>query len=274
MNRARIALSIDASDSGGGSGIQGDIKTFSALGVYGASVITAVAAQDTSRIYERLVLEPDFVVAQIDAVMGDIGADAVKTGLLATASLVDAVANRLQRWSARNIVVDPIAVDDTGQGIIEDDALRTLRDRLLPLATILTPNIAEAELLLGRTLDGWDDIREAARDLHKLGAANVVIKGGHRREAFALDILYDGAGFHEFTTGRVSTTSSHGAGGAFAAAIAATLAKGEDVRHAVASGKAYVTKGLQAAYPIGQGTGPLHHFYRYWRPTEDKSGQV
>ncbi len=266
---AAKALTIAGSDSSGGAGIQADLKTFAALGVYGASAITAVTAQDTRRVHAIVELAPAFVAQQIDAVIGDIGADAVKTGMLASAPIIETVVDRLKRWEALNVVVDPVMVAKGGDKLLRDDAVAALKSSLLPLATVVTPNLPEAEVLVGRRIESWDDMREAARELHALGARNVVIKGGHRADdGTATDLLFDGTSFREYTTGRVATTSTHGTGCTFAAAIAASLAKGEPVATAVAAAKAYVTKALQAAYPLGGGHGPVHHFYRFWRPVE------
>jgi hydroxymethylpyrimidine/phosphomethylpyrimidine kinase len=266
MARAPIALTIAGSDSGGGAGIQADLKTFSALGVYGASAITAVTAQDTRRVYGFVELEPAFVAAQIDAVLDDIGADAVKTGMLAGASIIEAVAERLRHWRVDNLVVDPVMVAKGGDKLLHDDAVQALRETLLPLALVATPNLPEAEVLVGRPVRTWDEVRDAARELHSWGVRNVVIKGGHREGPAATDILFDGRDFREYSTGWVETTSTHGTGCTFASAIAASLAKGESVPNAVAAAKAYVTKALQNAYPLGHGHGPVHHFYRFWRP--------
>lgn len=269
MARAPIALTIAGSDSGGGAGIQADLKTFAALGVYGASAITAVTAQDTQRVYDFVEMTPDFVAAQIDAVMNDIGADALKTGMLSSAAIVAVVADRVQRWEATNLVVDPVMVAKGGDKLLRDEAVEALRTKLLPLALVVTPNIPEAEVLVGRPLPTWDDLHLAAEELFALGARNVVIKGGHRDDKVVIDLLYDGKEFHEYAVGRVETSSTHGTGCTFASAIAATLAKGDSVRNSVAAAKAYVTKALQGAYPIGHGHGPVHHFYRYWRPPVD-----
>ena len=266
MAKAPIALTIAGSDSGGGAGIQADLKTMSALGVYGMSVITAVTAQDTRRVYGIVEMEPAFVAAQIDAVLDDIGADAVKTGMLASAPIIEVVAERLKHWNVHNLVIDPVMVAKGGDKLLRDDAVAALKTHLLPLATVVTPNIPEAEVLVGRPLSTWDDLRAAAIELCELGASNVVIKGGHRDEKVATDLLFDGKQFHEYSTGRVDTQSTHGTGCTFASAVAATLAKGDTVQNSVAAAKAYVTKALQAAYPIGHGHGPVHHFYRYWRP--------
>ncbi len=261
------AVTIAGSDSGGGAGIQADLKTFSALGVYGASVITAVTAQDTQHVYGVVEMEPSFVAQQIDAVLGDIGADVVKTGMLANSGIIEAVAERLRHWAVPALVVDPVMVAKGGDTLLRADAVSALREHLLPLATVVTPNLPEAEVLIGGELTTWDDIREAAREIASWGVANVVIKGGHGKGDVVTDLLFDGKDFREFSAVRVDTQSTHGTGCTFASAIAATLAKGETVEHAVMSAKAYVTKALQNAYPLGHGHGPVHHFYRYWRPT-------
>jgi hydroxymethylpyrimidine/phosphomethylpyrimidine kinase len=268
MPRAPIALTIAGSDSGGGAGIQADLKTFAALGVYGASVITAVTAQDTQRVYGFVEMEPAFVAQQIDAVLGDIGADAVKTGMLSSAPIIEAVADRVKHWDVTKLVVDPVMVAKGGDKLLRDDAVAALRERLLPLASVVTPNLPEAEVLLGRELRSWDDIRDGAAEIYSWGVANVVIKGGHREDdPQATDLLFDGKDYREYSTNRVPTKNSHGTGCTFASAIAATLAKGDNVRNSVSAAKAYVTKALQEAYDIGHGHGPVHHFYRYWRPT-------
>ncbi len=265
--RVPIALTIAGSDSGGGAGIQADLKTFSALGVYGASAITAITAQNTERVTQVLELPADLVAAQIDAVVGDIGADAVKTGMLSSAGIIEVVAGKVREHGLRPLVVDPVMVAKSGDRLLREDAVCALREQLMPLATIVTPNLPEAEVLLGRGLASWDDVREGAKEIVSLGAQAVVMKGGHR-EGPATDLFYDGREFHEFTASRVNTTSSHGTGCTFAAAIAAALAKGSDPRGAVAMAKAYVTKALQSAYPVGHGNGPVHHFFRFWQPTE------
>jgi hydroxymethylpyrimidine/phosphomethylpyrimidine kinase len=269
--RAPVALTIAGSDSGGGAGIQADLKTFSALGVYGASAITAITAQNTIEVRDVLALEPAFVVAQIDAVIDDIGADAVKTGMLANAEIIEAVADAVRRHELRPLIVDPVMVAKSGDSLLRDDAVQALREQLVPLATVLTPNLPEAEVLLDRKLTSWEDVRKGARDLVAMGARAVVMKGGHR-EGPAIDLLHDGEEFHEFTAQRVDTKNTHGTGCTFASAVAAGLAKGSDVRGAVAFAKAYVTKALQSSYDVGQGHGPVHHFYRFWHPTEREGG--
>jgi hydroxymethylpyrimidine/phosphomethylpyrimidine kinase len=207
-------------------------------------------------------------VAQIDAVLGDIGADAVKTGMLSNAGIIEVVAERLKHWSITNLVVDPVMVAKGGDRLLREDAVEALKTKLLPLALVVTPNIPEAEVLAGMPIQTVDEVREAAQRIHTLGVANVVMKGGHLAGKTVTDVLFDGKDFRELTTGRVETQSTHGTGCTFASAIAATLAKGDSVRDAFAAAKAYVTRALQEAYPIGHGHGhgPVHHFYRYWRP--------
>ena len=266
MVKVARALTIAGSDSGGGSGIQADLKTFAALGVYGASAITAVTAQDTQRVYSAIEMAPALVAAQIDAVLGDIGADTVKTGMLSSAAIVGVVADRLERWEVTRLVVDPVFAATSGERLLAAGALRVLKERLLPRALIVTPNIPEAETLVGHPIATWDEMRTAAREIYALGPQNVVIKGGHREGAQATDLLFDGVDFREFSAGRVETRNSHGTGCTFSAAIAATLAKGESVPNAVLAAKAYITKALQNSYPLGSGRGPVHHFYRYWQP--------
>jgi hydroxymethylpyrimidine/phosphomethylpyrimidine kinase len=269
--RAPVALTIAGSDSGGGAGIQADLKTFSALGVYGASAITAITAQNTQRVTDVLDLPPGLVAAQIDAVVSDIGADAVKTGMLANAAIVEVVAAKAREHELQPLVVDPVMVAKSGDRLLAEDAVDALRRELLPLATVLTPNLPEAEVLLGRPLSSWDDIREGARELVAMGAGAVVMKGGHR-EGPATDLLYDGREFRELTAPRVETSSTHGTGCTFASAIAAGLARENDLRTSVAMAKAYVTKALQQAYSLGRGHGPVHHFFRFWQPQAGRYG--
>jgi hydroxymethylpyrimidine/phosphomethylpyrimidine kinase len=266
MPRAPIALTISSSDSSGGSGIAADVKTFSALGVYAAATITAVAAQDTLRTHGAVPMDASFVAQQIDAVLDDLGADAVKTGWLFNAEIVEAVAARLATGRAAIIVVDPVIVAKDGTRLLDDDAIAMLRDKLLPLATVITPNVEEAEALLGRKLTDWSDVRAAAEELAAFGAQNVVIMGGRREGEVVTDLVFDGKKHHDLAIYRVPTQSTLGTGTAFSAAMTAMLAKGESVPNAAAGAKAFVTKALQNAYPLGRGNGPIHHFYRYWRP--------
>jgi hydroxymethylpyrimidine/phosphomethylpyrimidine kinase len=257
-------MTIAGSDSSAGAGIQADLKTFAAFGVYGTSVITAITAQNTRGVYRVQEVSPEIVAAQIDAVVGDIGADVVKTGMLPSAGIVDVVVEKVQEYGLTELVVDPVMRAKGGEPLLAEDAVAVVRERLLPLALIVTPNLSEAAALVGRGLDGWDDVRWAAREIVGMGARNVVIKGGHL-DGPAIDLLYDGQEYHEFFAPRVDTRNTHGTGCTFASAIAASLAKGSTVRQAVAAAKAYVTKALQQSYPLGQGAGPVHHFFRYWQ---------
>ena len=274
MAEVPVALTVSDSDSSGGSGIQADLKTFSSLGVYGASAITAVAAQDTRRVHGSIQIEPALVSAQIGAVIDDLGAETVKTGTLPDAPTIAAVASRLRDHNIRNLVVDPVMLATNGEKLLADEAVEALKVQLLPLALVLTPNVSEAEVLAGVQIQTWDDLRQAAEIIHSLGAANVVIKGTRLGEylddPMVTDLLYDGQDFREFTANRVETDNTRGTGCTFSSAIAATLAKGDNVATSVAAAKAFVTKALQDSFPLGQGRGPVHHFYRYWRPAIDR----
>ncbi len=254
------ALTIAGSDSGGGAGIQADLKTFAALGVYGCSAITAVTAQNTLGVRAIQELAPDLVAAQIDAVIEDIGADAAKTGMLASAPIIRAVAERLRSHRLTRLVVDPVMVATSGDRLLREDAVQALRDELLPLALVVTPNIREAEVLADLHIAGDADLVEAARRLAACGARNVLIKGGHLPGA-PVDRLWDGTQCVEFPGERVMTTSTHGTGCTLSAAIAAHLARGAELREAVWHAKSYVTEALRHAQPIGHGHGPLHHFW-------------
>ncbi|HEY8172190.1 MAG TPA: bifunctional hydroxymethylpyrimidine kinase/phosphomethylpyrimidine kinase [Dehalococcoidia bacterium] len=265
------ALTIAGSDSGGGAGIQADLKTFAAMGVYGTSAITAVTAQNTLGVTDWLALPEELVAKQIDAVLDDIGAGAVKTGMLANASIVATVAARLRAHDVTQLVVDPVMVAKGGQRLLEDDAVDAIVHDLIPLALVVTPNLPEAEVLAEVKIENWDGMRTAAEKIAAMGARNVVIKGGHfEQEHAATDLFFDGTSFREFTSIRVDTRNTHGTGCTFSAAIAAGLAKGLDVPAAVALAKSYVTLAIQHAYAIGHGQGPVHHFYRYWQPTGPK----
>ncbi len=270
--RVPSVMTIAGSDSGAGAGIQADLKTFAAMGIFGTSAITAITAQNTQAVLDVLALPPALVAGQIDAIVSDIGADVTKTGMLANAEIVDVVVAKVAKHSLQPLVVDPVMVSSSGDRLFEEDAVDAIRERLLPLATVLTPNLREAEVLLGRKLSSWDDVRDGAKELVAMGADAVVIKGGHAvvaaTEGAATDLLYDGHEYREYTTTRLDTMNTHGTGCTFASAIAAALARGTDLRGSVAMAKAFVTKALQSAYPVGNegGHGPVHHFYRFWKP--------
>jgi hydroxymethylpyrimidine/phosphomethylpyrimidine kinase len=260
----KTVMTIAGSDPSAGAGIQADLKTFAALGVYGTSVITAITVQNTQGVFRVEALSADLVAAQIDAVVSDIGADVVKTGMLADATIVEVVAAKLRQYGLAEVVVDPVLEAKGGGALLAAGGLAVLREQLLPQALVVTPNVGEASTLVGRSLDGWGDLHQAAREIAEMGARNVVITGGHL-EGPPTDLFFDGRQFHEFAAPRVDTDNTHGTGCTFASAIAAALAKGSSPRQAVATAKAYVTKALQMSYPVGRGQGPVHHFFRYWQ---------
>ena len=257
------ALTIAGSDSGGGAGIQADLKTFAALGVYGTSALTAVTAQNTLGVTGVQELPPDMVASQIDAVVSDIGADAVKTGMLANSGIIRVVADKVTEHGLSNLVVDPVMVAKGGDPLLQEEAVDALRTLLVPLALVVTPNLPEASVLVGYRVETLEQARRAARDIVGMGSRSVVVKGGHL-EGDAVDVFYDGNEFREFSSPRVDTTSTHGTGCTFASAIAAGLANGMGVEEAVGQAKAYVTEAIRRAFPIGSGHGPLNHFHAFW----------
>ena len=263
MKKVYKALTIAGSDSGAGAGIQADLKTFAAFGVYGTSVITAITAQNTTGVTQILELSPDLVAAQIDAVIDDIGADALKTGMLANSAIIEIVAEKIREHRLHNLVVDPVMVAKGGDLLLRPEAIESLRSRLIPLAVIVTPNLPEAEQLTGIRCTRLREIKESARQIIAMGARSVVIKGGHRKGP-ATDIFYDGKKFRELSAPRVRTPNTHGTGCTFSAAIAAGLAKGEKLENAVVHAKRYITQAIRKGFPIGSGHSPVHHFYCFW----------
>jgi hydroxymethylpyrimidine/phosphomethylpyrimidine kinase len=256
-------LTIAGSDSGGGAGIQADLKTFAALGVYGMSALTAITAQNTLGVQGVFEVPADFVARQIDSVMDDIGADAWKTGMLSNAGIIRVVAERARRYGVERLVIDPVMVAKSGDLLLQAEARDALIGELVPLAYVITPNHHEAQVLTGIEIHTLADMREAAAAIHRMGARYALVKGGHLpQEEDAVDVLYDGDEFAEFRAPRIPTANTHGTGCTFASAIAAGLAKGNDVRMAVDAAKAYLTAALRAAVElnIGQGHGPLNHF--------------
>ncbi len=264
----RRVLTIAGSDSGGGAGIQADLKTIAALGCYGASAITALTAQNTTGVRAIHPVPPAFTAAQIDAVLEDIGADAVKIGMLYSSELIRTVAQSLRRWGARHIVLDPVMVAQSGDRLLREEAVEALKEQLIPLADLITPNLPEAEVLLGRPLRGAAEMEEALPDLGRLGSRAVLLKGGHLEGAESTDLLYVP---HEgrtvaFSSPRLATRNTHGTGCTLSAAVAAGLAKGRPLLEAVREAKAYLEAALRAGagYAIGRGHGPVHHFHRFW----------
>jgi hydroxymethylpyrimidine/phosphomethylpyrimidine kinase len=258
------ALTIAGSDSGAGAGIQADLKTFAALGVYGTSAITAITAQNTARVTRIFASSAELVAAQIDAVIDDIGAHAVKTGMLANGAIIKTVAQRIRQHRLKNVVVDPVMVAKSGDLLLRKDAIQALRAQLMPLATVVTPNIPEAEELTGIKLSDATRIREAAHRIMDMGAKSVVIKGGHRRGA-ATDHFFTAKTLKVLSAPRIRTRHTHGTGCTFAAAVAAYLAKGEPLETAVSLAKKYITRAIRNGFAVGSGHSPVHHFYRFWK---------
>lgn len=257
------ALTIAGSDSGGGAGIQADLKTFAAHGVYGTSAITAVTAQNTLGVIGVHVLPAEFVTAQIEAVTSDIGCDAVKTGMLATAAIVEAVAAAIEQLELPNLVVDPVMVAKGGDRLLADDAVHALRSVLLRLAHVVTPNVQEAEVLAGMEVRSLGDAREAARRILRFGPAAVLIKGGHLPGDTITDLLVDGSREIEITGPRVRGPHTHGTGCTLAAAIAARLALGDSLEDAARRGHAYVAEAMRHGIDVGTGHQPLGHFWEH-----------
>lgn len=268
MPAYRRALTIAGSDSGGGAGLQADLKSFAALGCFGLSAITAVTAQNTRGVQSVEALPAALVSAQIDSVASDIGVDAVKIGMLANAEIVITVAEAIRRHGLAPVVLDPVMIASSGARLLDEAAVETLREQLMPLAALVTPNLPEAEALLGRTLANRAEIERGAKDLLATGAGAVLIKGGHAAGERAEDCLVRQDGATEWlSAARVATGNNHGTGCTLSAAIAAGLAHGKDLPSAVHAAKDYVTAALTAGagYRFGSGSGPLHHFFAFWR---------
>jgi len=263
-----IAVTIAGSDSGGGAGIQADLKTFSALGVYGASVIAALTAQNTKGVTGIHDVPADFVTAQIDAVFSDLAVNAVKIGMLARAPVIKAVVDGLVRWEQKAIVLDPVMVATSGDRLLAADAVDVLKRLLIPRALVITPNLPEAAALLDAPIARSEtDMRRQAERLLALGAKAVLMKGGHDSGPESADLLIDATGETRFAATRIATQNTHGTGCTLSSAIAAGLAKGLTLVEAVRVAKAYVTAAIAAAdrLEIGSGHGPVHHFHAWWR---------
>lgn len=254
-------LTIAGSDSGGGAGIQADLKTFTALKAFGMSAITSITAQNTMDVRGIHDLPPEFVALQIDTVAQDIGVDAAKTGMLSNSGIIEAVVDSIRRNQIRNIVVDPVMISKSGAALLQEQARDTLRTQLLPLARLVTPNLPETEVLTGKRLESDADIEEAAARIADMGPAHVLVKGGHGAGPTTVDLLYSGGRYERFAAPRIDTPNTHGTGCTFSAAIAAYLAKGLEVSEAVKSAKAYLAGAIEAALPLGSGHGPLRHFW-------------
>lgn len=254
----QVVLTIAGSDSGGGAGIQADLKTFSAHQVFGTSVLTAVTAQNTQGVQAVEALSVDLVEAQMRSVLSDFDVAAAKTGMLFSAEIIARVVQVAREFPLPNLVVDPVMVATSGARLLREEAVESLLRLLIPLACVVTPNLAEAEILTGRTICTVDDARAAARALHEATGAKVVVKGGHRLEA-ATDVFFDGRNFHEYQAPRLKTSAGHGTGCTFSAALAAQLGRGCDLPEAIQRAKEYVYAALLAAPRLGHGHGPLNH---------------
>jgi hydroxymethylpyrimidine/phosphomethylpyrimidine kinase len=256
----KTALSIAGSDCSGGAGIQADLKTFSAHGVFGMTAVTSVVAENTCTVVDIQDIRPDIIEKQIDAVFDDIPPDAVKIGMLSCRDTMIAVAGRLKKRKPENIVIDPVMYAKNGCALMDPDAIDTLLTEIVPLASLVTPNIPEAEKMTGMTIETQDDMREAAKRICAMGCGAVVVKGGHGT-GDAVDILYDGCTFYTYPAPRQNTKHTHGTGCTFSSAIAANLALGQPVYKAVENAKDYINTAIAHAPGLGKGHGPTHHFY-------------
>jgi hydroxymethylpyrimidine/phosphomethylpyrimidine kinase len=262
-----VALTIAGSDSSGGAGIQADLKTFAALGVYGASAITALTAQNTKGVTGIHPVPAEFVTAQIDAVFSDLDVGAVKIGMVAQADSIDAIATSLKRWSPRHVVLDPVMVATSGDRLLAAEAVEALRTRLIPLASVITPNLPEAAALLDEPMAISEaEIESQGHRLLALGCRAVLIKGGHGQGIESIDYLVSADGTIELAAPRVATQNTHGTGCSLSSAVAAGLAKGEDLTNAVRNAKAWISAAIAAAdrFSVGHGHGPIHHFHRFY----------
>jgi hydroxymethylpyrimidine/phosphomethylpyrimidine kinase len=256
-----VALTVAGSDSGGGAGIQADLKTFAALGVHGTSALTAVTAQNTLGVSDYVELPLDIIRAQIDQVVSDLSPTAVKTGMLSSPEIIEVVAAAIEELELSNLVVDPVMVAKGGARLLREEAVATLLQRLVPLAAVITPNLPEAEVLLGRAIRSLAEREDAARRLLELGCGAVVVKGGHA--AGAADAFFDGKTFLWLEADRVPTSNTHGSGCAFSAAIAGGLARGLDTVTAVEEAKAFITGAIAHALEVGHGHGPVNPMWRF-----------
>jgi hydroxymethylpyrimidine/phosphomethylpyrimidine kinase len=268
MKTYHTVLTIAGSDSSGGAGIQADLKTFSALGCYGMSVITALTAQNTQGVRSVFPVPPAFVENQLEAVLSDIRTDAVKIGMLYSARIIETVVRQLKKYSLKNVVLDPVMVSQSGDRLMQDDAIEAAKRLLMPLAAIVTPNLPEAEVLLRRKIHTVQDMAEAAKALASFGPQGILIKGGHLQGEDSPDAFYSRAGgcAEMLAAARIETRNNHGTGCTLSSAIASFLARELSPGEAVRRAKTYLTKAIEegAVYEIGRGNGPVHHFHEFW----------
>ena len=257
-------LSIAGSDCSGGAGIQADLKTFSAHGTFGMTVIASVVAENTFRVIEYQNIRPDIIEKQIDAVFEDIPPDAVKIGMLSCREGMIAVAERLREWKPANVVLDPVMYAKNGCALMDPDSVETLITQVVPLADLVTPNIPEAEKMSGITINSLDDMERAGKLICEMGCKAVLVKGGHST-GDAVDVLYDGKSLHHFSAERIDTKNTHGTGCTYSSAIASNLALGFSIDRSAEKAKKYVTTAIEHALDMGKGNGPTHHFYNLYR---------
>lgn len=257
-------LTIAGSDSSGGAGIQADIKTFSAHGTFGMSVITAVTAQNTQGVFQVQDIMPEVIIGQIKAIFDDIHVDAAKIGMVSKTETIESIAKTLKEYPLPPLVLDPVMISKSGYDLLQSEAKKALIELLVPMATLITPNLPEAEEILNQRIQTLDDMKEAAKQLHDLGPNYVLVKGGHLAE-HATDVLYDGENFHLFTQERIATTHTHGTGCTLSSAITANLARGMRIQEAVRAAKSYITTAISHGFSIGRGVGPTHHFYELYQ---------
>lgn len=260
MTKRPTALTVAGSDSGGGAGIQADLKTFHQFGVFGMSAITAITAQNTLDVNGVYPMTPDAVAAQMDAVLSDIGADAMKTGMLFSADIIQAVAQQIRSFQLRKVVVDPVMIAKGGAKLLQDEAVAALKKHLLPNTYIITPNLPEAEFITGISISNVEEMMEAAKRIHDMEVRHVLVKGGHMDADEIVDLLYDGESFHQFPHQRVFTRHTHGTGCTFSAALTAELAKGTELLPAVERAKRFIVEAISTAPELGAGHGPTNHW--------------
>ncbi len=257
-------LTIAGSDTCGGAGIQADLKTFSAHGTFGMSVITAVTAQNTLGVFGVEDISPEIIKKQIEVIFDDISVDGVKIGMVSKTSTIETIAETLGKYPVKNLVVDPVMVSKSGYHLLEPEAKAALIKYLLPMATVVTPNLPEAEVITGIKTSSLEDMKKAAEEIYKIGPKYVLIKGGHL-EGEAIDVLYDGEEFTYYNSPRINTKNTHGTGCTLSSAITANLSKGLPVNEAILKAKNYITAAIENSFPIGKGVGPVHHFYELYK---------
>lgn len=257
-------LTIAGSDSCGGAGIQADLKAFSAHGVYGMSVITAITAQNTQGVFAVQDINPEVIKAQIDAIFDDINVHGVKIGMVSQIETIKAIAQKLRQFKPQNIVIDPVMISKSGYDLLQPEAKVTLVEELIPLADLLTPNLPEAEVITKMKIENIEDMKQAAKKIHDMGVKNILIKGGHLQYS-AVDILFDGKEFTLFESKRIETKNTHGTGCTLSSSIAANLGKGYTMKTAIELSKKYITTAIEHSIELGKGVGPTHHFYELYK---------